>query len=454
MGKPFLARAPIDRAAYLLAGGALILGGGACLPWSQVPSAAQSYVNAAGELVLRAELHWTQTVARLTALVGGLLLLGVVLRRTSPRRGILRAVWVGLAFLFAFPCWVNQWAPDQVRDKKLLFREMNRVIDDMEQNVVEQQIDWRDWQAFTPETAARMTPIKPVERTWDVTLFSPSRWDRALEEVLGVSQEFLGFFKPLLLAVLLVAATCILAGLHLSSQLGLAGFRDGLTWGLSAAAVFLAAALVPRVAGECLLIEGEQARDRGEQPEALGYFRAAARWKPALRSSWWYYSRLGQIAQLQDRETSPEPFLAFAYAELLDGRAEAALQPLGRARDLAPQDAAVRRFLGWALAEAGIAAFDRGQYSLAREYWLESLAYGPINPTPWYGLSLVYLRLKQFDQAARCNEQIVRLQAYLGYKRLTAGSQAFVARSWAALRRGDVQAAHRMYSRSLTPEKW
>jgi tetratricopeptide (TPR) repeat protein len=446
--------ASLDRSVYLVTVGAVVLTAGACWPWSRVPSAAQSYVNAAGELVLRTEPHWTEIVARLTAFLGGLLCLGLVLRRRPPHRGALRGAWIGLAFLVAFPCWVNQWAADQVRDKKLLFREMNRVVDDMEKNMFEQQADWRDWQAFAPETVAAVTATKPEEHTWDAALFSPSRWDRALEEVLGVSHEFLGFFQPLLLAALLVGASCTLLGVHLASRLGFAGFRAGLSWGLGAAAVFLAAALVPRVTGEYLLIEAEQALNRGEQQEGLGCFRAAARWKPALRSSWWYYRRLGQLVRLRDRETSPEPFVAAAYTALLAGRAEAALKPLGRARDLAPQDSSARLFLGWALSEAGISAFDRGQYGLAREYWLESRAYVPINPTPWYGLALVYLRLKQFDRAARCNEQIVRLQGYLGYKRLTAASQALVARSWAALQRGDLPAAHRMHSRSLTPENW
>jgi tetratricopeptide (TPR) repeat protein len=444
----------VPRAVYLGAAGAVVLAGAALLPWSESPSGARSFLNSSGELMPVAEAHWTEVLARLTAFVGGVYFLFVILSPAPPSRRALRLAWVVMAFLLAFPCWHNQWAQPQVADKKLLFREMNRVIGDMERNSFEQQTDWRDWQSFAPDTTAKVPTITPEERTWDAAVFAPPHWYLALEDVLGVSHAFLGFFKPALLAALIGSAVLVLLGLHLASGLGLAGFRRGLAWGLLWAGFFFAVPLLPRAAGEYLLVEGEQAFYRGDQADALRAFRAAAVWEPALRRSWWYHEKIGQITRLQDRVTVPETFLAAAYENLQAGEPRAALEDLYRAQTLAPDDPSVPVFLAIGLSEAGIAAFNAGQYSLAKEYWEESLHYLPVNPTPWYGLSLVYLRQKDFDGAARCSTQLVRLHAAFGYQRLTLRSQAYVVRAWAAAHRGRWDEAHEMYRLSLDPDRW
>jgi tetratricopeptide (TPR) repeat protein len=401
-----------------------------------------------------AEAHWTEVLARLTAFVGGAYSLSVLASGTPPSRRSLRLAWVVMAFLLAFPCWHNQWAPDQVRDKTVLFREMNRVIGDMEKNSFEQQADWRDWQSFAETTTTRVPALDQQERTWDASRLAPPQWYWDLEDVLGISHEFLGFFKPALLAALLGSTLLVLLGLHLASGTGLPGFRRGLAWGLLWVGFFFAVPLLPRAAGEYLLVEGEQAFARGDQAEALRAFRAAAVWKPALKRSWWYHDKIGQITRLQDRVTVPETFLAAAYENLQAGEPAASLEGLYRAQTLTPDDLSVPGFLAIALSEAGIAAFNAGQYSLAKEYWEESLRYLPINPTPWYGLSLVYLRLKDFDRAARCSAQLVRLHDAFGYQRLTLRSQAYLVRAWSAAQHGRWDEAHEMYRLSLDPDRW
>lgn len=445
--------AAVPRAVYLGAAGATVLAGAALLPWSESPSGKLSFVNASGELVLVAQAHWTEVLARLIAFVGGAYFLSVLLSRTPPSRRDLRLAWATMAALLAFPCWHNQWALPQVADKTLLFREMNRVIADMERNSTEQQADWRDWQSFAHGTTTQVPAVYPQERTWEAARLAPQQWYLRLEDELGVSHEFVGFFRPALLAALLGSTALVLLGLHLASGSGLPGFRRGLAGGLLWLGCFLAAPLVPRAVGEYLLVEGEQAFCRGEQREAARAFRAAAAWKPALRRSWWYHDRVGQITWLQDRVTRPESYVAAAYEKLQGGHPLACVENLSRAQGLAPDDS-VEVFLALALSEAGIVAFNAGQYSLAREYWRESLHYVPINPMPWYGMSLVHFRHKEFEQAARCTRQLVRLQGTFGYRRLTVRSQAFVSQAWAASQRGDWPTAHEMYSRSLRPDSW
>jgi tetratricopeptide (TPR) repeat protein len=343
-------------------------------------------------------------------------------------------------------------ATEPLREKTLLFHEMNRVTDDMESNYVEQQSDWRDWQRLQQRTVTGM-PLKSVERTWSASTFGASGWDNLTSELFGVSQEFLGFFRPSLLVALIVGMVALLAGLHLAAGAA-APFGRELLWGLGFAVFFLAVPIVPRSVGEYYLVEAERALARGEAKDAGDCLAAAPSWKWALRRSWSYHAQLGHLSSLRDDQISPEKLLADAYANLRGGHPRAALELLYRVQQLAPDHAVLPEFLGVTLAEAGIGAFNGGEYTLAKEYWEESLAYIPINPTPWHGLSLVYFRERRFDQAARCGEQIVKLQSYLGFKRLTVRSQAFVAKSWAALQQGDNAQAHEMYSLSLTPERW
>jgi tetratricopeptide (TPR) repeat protein len=446
--------ARVDKARYLVLGGGAVLAGAALLPWAAVPSSSTSALGPAGALALASEAPWPELLWRLAALLGGLSFVLAALRPAAPGRWVCGAAWLLGAALLAYPCWVTQWAPQQNADARLLYFEMERVINDMERNTTEQQVDWRDWQVFTDETLADHAAVNPTEGTWNSSLFAPNRWDFALGEVLGVSPELLGFFRPPLLAALLNAVVFVLLGLHAASGAGLAGFTRGLCGGLLALGVLLAVPLVPRAVGEHLLAEADRAFARGEQQEALRCLVKARAWKPALRYSWWYRRRLGQVTQLLDRGQDANTYLALAYEDFLAGRPGECVARLYRAQELAEADPSVRLFLGLAFAEAGLRAFNNGQFGLAKDYWEEALARAPTNPMPWYGLSLLYLRTRQFDRAARCSEQVVRLQKSLGYRRLTAPSQAYLTGSWAALGRGDLPAAHDLYSRSLTPENW
>jgi hypothetical protein len=449
-----VALARVDKARYLVPGGGVVLAGGAYLPWGAVPASSTSTLGPSGALTLASEAPWPELLGRLVTLLGGLSFIVAALRPAPPGRWACRGAWVLSAALLAYPCWIKQWAPEQGADARVLYAEMDRVLNDMERNTAEQQVDWRDWQLFSDEALADHSALAPTEGTWDSSLFALNRWDFALGEVLGVSPELLVFFRPVLLAALLNALLFVLLGLHAANGAGLAGFSRGLCGGLLALAVLLAVPLVPRAVAEYLLAEAERAFSRGENQEALRCLRKARGWKPALRFSWWYRHRLGQVTQLLDRGEDADTYLALAYEDMLAGRPGDSVARLSRAQELAGPSPELRLFLGLAFAEAGVRAFNKGQYGLAKDYWEESLARAPTNPMPWYGLSLLYLRARQFDRAANCCGQVARLQKFLGFRRLTGGSQAYLTGSWAALHRGDLPAAHELYSRSLTPENW
>jgi tetratricopeptide (TPR) repeat protein len=324
----------------------------------------------------------------------------------------------------------------------------------MDANLRQQQVDWRVWQRFSGTETMLLPVFEPEEATWDLGLCLPYVWYRSVETVLGVEQSFLAFFKPVVLAGIIGAVCSVLFGLHAMCPLKFEGLRAGLAWGAISAAVFLAVPLVPRAVGEYLLIRAEQAVLRGELKNAAACFRAAERWKPSLRTSWQHDQCLGHIAKAEGAVDLPVTLLADAYDALGAGQTELAVARLHRVMTLAPDYPGARRFYGRALSVAGLHAFRTGQYGLAKEYWGESLRYLPTDPISWYGLSLVSFRSRRFEDAARYGEQIVRLQQFLGRKRLTVASQAFTAKSWAAFQQGDETTAHAMYSLSLTPENW
>jgi len=69
--------------------------------------------------------------------------------------------------------------------------------------------------------------------------------DRVVEEVLGLSPEFLGFFRPALVLGLGGTMLLLLCGLHMAEGGGLTELRRRLVWGLTTAALLVAVPLGP-----------------------------------------------------------------------------------------------------------------------------------------------------------------------------------------------------------------
>lgn len=443
-----------DRAVWMTAAGAMMLVLSALPSWSNHPSAAHSSVAKTGELLLVEDLFAIDLTLRLTVFLSGCLCLVLVGRSVRPRRWHLRMAWILPSLALAFPCWLAHVYPERMAERKLLYEQMNRVADDMDANLTEQQADWRVWQVFSRGAAGDIALVEEPLRIWQPASFSPAQAHDLLEELLGLSPEFLGFVRPTLLVALWGGMVLVLCGLHLAGDNRQSDLGRGLRFGVASAALFVALPLGPRIAGEYYLIQSEEASRRGDSAAALGHLSAARLWKPALGYSWSFYRRLGELTRLRDRPDSLAAMLADAHVRLTAKQPQEALERLRQARTLYPDERPVTPFVAVALAEAGIDAFNRGQTGLAKDYWEESLGYLPINPISWYGLSLVHHKRQQHDEAARCLDQLVRLQQYLGYKRLPVRSQALVTKSWAAFRRGELAAAHSLYSRASQPESW
>jgi len=457
----------ISRAVYMIWTGAALLCLSAFMPWCTLPSAACSYVDASGELVLSGQMHWVEMLARLIVLLGGVFLLLAALRRQATRRTTVRTAWAVSAFLVCFPCWLHQWAPRQLAEGRVLYQERFRVTNDIQRSFTEEQRNWRAWQEFdvhtlnpksiailqlqTYRTNVQQSGGAEVRRTWDTDLLAPANCEFLVKEVLGFSDAFLGFVGwGYLLS--LGGALVVLIAVYLAGDFTAAEVRKGLAWGIACLVVFFAAPLIPRCVGEFLLVRAEAAQRRGDYGDAIDSLRSAGAWKGSLRASWWYYDALGRLAKLRDHDADDEARLADAYASLRARRAEAALDDLRRVEGAG--DAPLDMFFGATLAEAGMDAFQHGQNSLAKEFWEESLQCFPTNPTPWYGLSLVHLRLRQPEAAARCMRQVARLDQAFRFVVVTLTGQRFKLESWMALRAGDCLKAHEAYSRNLLPDTW
>jgi tetratricopeptide (TPR) repeat protein len=440
------------RAFWLVVAGAALLVLAAARPWTLHPTAVA--IVGAGELQLREQTFAVDQMLRAVIGAVGLVYLAALTRLIAPRRWQRWLVWLLPAVLLAYPAWVTQLSPGRMSERSLLYHEMNRVARDMDANLTGQQVDWRAWQRLSRETV-RDTPALDAAEPWSLATFSPTQVQRLPEELLGLSDEFLGLLRPTPLVLALAGLVMLIYGLHRGFKGTWGDLGRGLMLAGGVAAVLLAWPVGSRLAAEAHVAGHEEALRRGDSRAAVEHLHAAAALHPRLASAWYHQARLGRLAQQQDRHDTPDALLARAYALLSAREPRAALVQIERAQRLFPEQAeALSRPLALALSEAGIEAFNRGQNSLAAEHWQASLQLLPINPMPWYGLSLAHLRQQRFDDAARCLEQLALLQRYLGYRRLVVRSQAVVVQSWAALQRGDRAAAHALYSRSLHPEGW
>ena len=175
---------------------------------------------------------------------------------------------------------------------------------------------------------------------------------------------------------------------------------------------------------------------------------------PELDQMWWYHAALGRTDRLLDNAGLADASLANAHDYMLANRPEFAVDEIRRAEAMHPLGAvhAVSWPLPWRKTASGPSTAANTRRPAA--FGKSRLSLSAINPTPWYGLSLYYLREKDFDQASRCLDQLVRLHEFFGYRRLTLRGQAYVLKSWAAARRGDGALADAMYCLSIQPKRW
>jgi tetratricopeptide (TPR) repeat protein len=445
----------LDRAWLIAMAGALVLICSAFLKWRRLPSLLDSYVDDGGQLVMVFTWHWTELLPRLATFFTGSILLLSLLRSAQSLRGQTIAAWTLLAVLLSYPAWATHWAPLESTQEWLLYLELDLVISDMEENLNEQQREWRQWQYFSTNTVNDLPLARLSYQTgWDMSLLAPQQWDRVINFCLGWSPAFFSFAGPGL--ILGFAGTLLsLFGIHLSGLRPWPQLRYGMLVGAAAVLLTFAVPVVPVIVGERLLARADQARQQGDVRGALANLASARRWKPTLAASWWHHSQVGRLERMAGYDVTTAMWVEDGLHGSLPSQQEnVGLERLRMAVSQDPDNAAYRLFLASALVKAGIYLFNQGQYSGAEQLWIESNALVPGQPLAWYGRAQAAMRTRRFEEAARCYQQLVTLQTTFRFKRLSLGGQYRVAQAWAAYHADDLSAAHARYASALNPESW
>lgn len=157
--------AAVDRTVWMTSAGALLHIAIALFPWPNHPSASLSSISSSGELLLKEELYALDLFLRAATLAAGSLFLLVAWCGLKEARWPLRLAWLLPAAALAFPCWLAHYQPERMLERSFLYHEINRVAEDIDENLAVQQTDWRAWQTFDRETVANL-PLLASEPSW------------------------------------------------------------------------------------------------------------------------------------------------------------------------------------------------------------------------------------------------------------------------------------------------
>jgi tetratricopeptide (TPR) repeat protein len=443
----------LGRARCLTWAGLAILAAAPCLRWHATPSPVESMVGSDGKLLALSSPSWVELVFRSFTLLAVLLVARHSLLLSGQTRKARQVALCLLAVVGTFPCWMTQWA-DEMNDAESLDRQLLAATVDIEENFTEQQVDWREWQTFSPATSLDGGPLLgPDRNVWGVQLFSPANWKTTLSNPLGFSNAFLTFIKPGLLAAV-VGAFSLVLGLYLAESPASRAFYRECVVALACAASAVAIPITTRAIGEQYEEWGDVALAKGEHNEAVRYWQAAARWQPRMRLTGAYYDKIGQARLALGCDNCTESQVTNARTALENGKTEEAIVYLRRALANDPKAPGLPAFLAAALSMRAFEAFNAGQYSVATESFREAIHHYPTNALLWYGLSMAHLRLKHFQEARLCSAGVLELQQQRGFKSPTVQSQLLVLESWGAFHRGEWQNAHAFYCSALQPGTW
>jgi tetratricopeptide (TPR) repeat protein len=103
---------------------------------------------------------------------------------------------------------------------------------------------------------------------------------------------------------------------------------------------------------------------------------------------------------------------------------------------------------------AGMQDFNEGNVSSADRNFRRAIQAVPFDGLAWYGRALVQNRLGDHARAAHYLGNVLKVQEQVNFTRLTLRAQLILMQSWDQFQKGDLEAAHRLYSLSLTPEAW
>ncbi len=378
-----------------------------------------------------------------------------VLRCRPGINGLLAGIgWLLLGLVLAFPYVINQWYPEIGVDTRVVFRQVDRVVNDLEASLNWQQSDWRqtyviDTKSQPPETIGTSV----FDDIWGLEAILPEYQTHVLQNILGYSNEFLNLVSRAWVFAL-VGLTLLMLAMHLlDGGLPASKAKRGL-WALSCAALTMGL-LLPKLLGYYYIEQGKDSYAKGDLLIAERYWRQAGEWNPSLRFSLGYFTKLGELAMERGCADCPEAALYELAKAIKTGQYWRAEQAAMHAERYPLSDIpGYRYWLASVYLEYGIQAFNAGQYGLAEELWQKTLLQLPTAAMAWHGLALVHIKYKQFDRAAAEMQQVVSLQKYLTFKKLTITGQFYLTKSWDAYQRGDLPAAQLFYSQYLTPESW
>jgi|GEM_PF-4671065 len=442
----------IPRNYYLFAVGWFAVLLGVQAGWYSIPSsAASSFGSASLQLSEHAAIGWEFAVRAGLLCYAGLAV--AALRGTVVfRRRVIGAGWLLLLLTLAFPYVMNHWYPEYGLDTRVIYRQVDRVVDDMEAGLNWQHFDWRESRIIMTQMPPDTLSATVFEDEWGVKAALPEYQTHVLQNVLGYSNEFLNSVgKGWIFAILGLILTILPARwlIPVSAE----AERSPRLWPMFV--VVLAGLLIPKWLAYYYVDQGKTRYAAGNWHEAADDWRRAAFWNPGVDYALPYFADLGEMAQAKECVACPEwPLFELAKAVRTGNYARAeqlAGEPLTQRLVEMP---AYRYWLSAVFLEYGVQAFNAGQYGLAEELWNKTLVQMPTSAMAWYGLSLVYLKYKQFERAAEAINQVVALQKFVNFRKMTISGQYWATKSWAAFRRDDPVAAHQLYTKYLTPDSW
>jgi len=446
-----------QRSTYVLLVATFAFAVAASAPWFVYPSASASTLTPIGGLNLVTASVPFEPPFRIVAALLAAALFAIAWRSTATSfRGLARLLLVFWIATAAFPYLINQWAPEAMIESRMLFKQMDLVVEDMEINMSGQQHAWRAWQQFRvklPTEGVAGIDI-PVPEKWNLGLLSWSNQFFVMAEILGFTNAFLNFAARGWVFALLAPPVGLL-GLYLAKSKPCTALRRDL--GFAALTLIAVGVLLlgPRAVAQAYLKSGDFAAATGDRALAIDRWRTAATWKPSLRFALWYNARIGENrARLGCNECQLALLSQVEKSRLDDIVGEHALALLERAIAARPNLPAADLWRGMIAGEAAFDAYVTGDFGLADKLWHIVLHYIPTHPFAWYGRSLVKARLGDWDGIARDLAQIADIQNYLSFWKLTIRGQMLVAEAFAAYRSGDLAVAHERFSTYLTPERW
>jgi tetratricopeptide (TPR) repeat protein len=444
----------IHRSNYFLLLGVAAVLVAVAMDWYRQPSAQLSYIDASNQLVPIEGHSWVETGLRVVTGTFALAIAAMLVRRQPRWCAIWRATVLMLGVVSLFPSLRAHWEPSMGIDSSVVYIQVDRVVAQMEDAIPHQQMEWRHWLKIEPDAAVFGGVVEiPGVPGWTISTLSLARLHVALSDIFGLSNEFLNLITRWWI-VAIVGSLLILLGCYLkANELARPGMIGGSQSGLLIVALY-AIVIAPRLVGNYYEQLGQDAMARGEYNEASSHWRSELTWFPRARYALVWHDDLGRLDKLRGCTTCLNARLHDIFWLLNSNRLDEAVTQLYRALSLYPEDMRIRYWLGYSLVEQGIRAFNQRDYARARDTFQEALAFVPTHAMAWYGMAMANQQMGLHEAVISNIQQIVLIQSYLSFKRLTVKGESYLAKSWAAYKREDWIAAFNHYRDWLRPESW